>query len=707
MNRASKSPQESSSATSGTAKNSQATGSAISMSASALALAPANRSFSAITGGKSNGNGNAATGINGGSGAGTLRGRAQIQEAPAGSALAESRGLIEGEEPGQVEAMHQRLLFIMSFLVGSQVKVETRGGQSYVGVLDSINPNDAQSVVLRYAYVQDSSRATPPVDTLVVTGSDCLSISGAAAFAEHSVKESSRTGFKTDADISRMGSQIAARELHRWVPDESVELGGLESGLDHPAAGSQSWDQFATNEQLFGLTTDFDEEIYTTKLDRTRADYKEREREAIRIAQEIQSTPFANSHVAEERQEVAGDDSGVMDEEDRYGAVLRPSGAPGKYVPPYLRGKADAAPAAKQPALSKAESTENTEAPQSQSQRSSTSPAASAAQANASAAPNNAVAAAALAKLNIVMTGHSSLQKPSDAAATATTTTTITATATVIAPGTSASASSNAASPSLAGDPAITALSKPSNIGSGGKLANLRGLKHRTDAAALNKPMADITEKLNSERERIQQHKMALRQTRMSELKEFQKSFKLHTPMPEDLAEIIGVKKKQSLQRSDSESSTSSGNTAPSSEGRRKGGTPESNLKLNSARMSEPALTPAAPAAAQPQAPESVTAAKLASPAAKAVSLLAAAPTTATAMPVPAPAPSSPPKKPDTLPSEKPKLTLTPMPAPAPKQLQPQSQQPDAEGSDKKATASFKFNAKASSFKPSAAAPPF
>ncbi|KAJ1900043.1 poly(A)-binding protein binding protein, partial [Kickxella alabastrina] len=567
MNRASKSPQESSSATSGTAKNSQATGSAISMSASASALAPATRSFSAITAGNSNGKGNAATGINGGSGAGTLRGRAQIQEAPAGSALAASRGLIEGEEPDQVEAMHQRLLFIMSFLVGSQVKVETRGGQSYVGVLDSINPNDAQSVVLRYAYVQDSSKATPPVDTLVVTGSDCLSISGAAAFAEHSAKKSSRTGFKTDADISRMGSQIAARELHRWVPDESVELGGLESGLEHPATGGQSWDQFATNEQLFGLTTDFDEEIYTTKLDRTRADYKEREREAIRIAQEIQSTPFANSHVAEERQEVAGDDSGTMDEEDRYGAVLRPSGAPGKYVPPYLRGKADAAPAAKQPALSKAESTESTEAPQSQpqsqsqSQRSSASPAASAAQANASAAPNNAVAAAALAKLNIVMTGHSSLQKPSDAVATTTTTTT--ATATAMGPGTPGSASRNAVSPSLAGDPAITALSKPSNIGSGGKLANLRGLKHRTDAAALNKPMADITEKLNSERERIQQHKMALRQTRMSELKEFQKSFKLHTPMPEDLAEIIGVKKKQSLQRSDSESSTSSGNTAP------------------------------------------------------------------------------------------------------------------------------------------------
>jgi PAB1-binding protein PBP1 len=38
---------------------------------------------------------------------------------------------------------------------------------------------------------------------------------------------------------------------------------------------------------LFGIKTDFNEEIYTTKLDRSRADFKERERQAIAIANEI------------------------------------------------------------------------------------------------------------------------------------------------------------------------------------------------------------------------------------------------------------------------------------------------------------------------------------------------------------------------------------------------------------------------------------
>ena len=55
-----------------------------------------------------------------------------------------------------------------------------------------------------------------------------------------------------------------------------------------PGAGTNtSWDQFAANEQMFGVTTSFDEDLYTTKLDRSSADYKEKERKAQRIASEI------------------------------------------------------------------------------------------------------------------------------------------------------------------------------------------------------------------------------------------------------------------------------------------------------------------------------------------------------------------------------------------------------------------------------------
>lgn len=47
------------------------------------------------------------------------------------------------------------------------------------------------------------------------------------------------------------------------------------------------WNQFTANEKLFGVKTGFDEELYTTKLDRSGADFAEREKRAQALANEI------------------------------------------------------------------------------------------------------------------------------------------------------------------------------------------------------------------------------------------------------------------------------------------------------------------------------------------------------------------------------------------------------------------------------------
>lgn len=79
------------------------------------------------------------------------------------------------------------------------------------------------------------------------------------------------------------------------------------------------WDQFAENNRLFGLTTDYDESIYTTTIDKSHPQYKQRLAEAERKAREIERSTATNSHVAEERvmDNVGGDDKGG-DEEDKY-----------------------------------------------------------------------------------------------------------------------------------------------------------------------------------------------------------------------------------------------------------------------------------------------------------------------------------------------------------------------------------------------------
>ena len=108
--------------------------------------------------------------------------------------------------------------------------------------------------------------------------------------------ESVYPAFKTDVDISKAAPR-RERELQAWADDipENTTASG-RGGPGHvddmtfgagASQGSNTWDQFAANEKLFGVKAGFDEEAYTTKLDRTAPDYKEKEKRALALANEI------------------------------------------------------------------------------------------------------------------------------------------------------------------------------------------------------------------------------------------------------------------------------------------------------------------------------------------------------------------------------------------------------------------------------------
>lgn len=109
------------------------------------------------------------------------------------------------------------------------------------------------------------------------------------------------TAFKTDTDISQKGPARRERELQAWQPTSSddnshSQAAPLSTGAGHSddmtfgpgsAHGNNTWDQFAVNEKLFGVKAGFDEEAYTTKLDRNAPDFKEKEKKALALANEI------------------------------------------------------------------------------------------------------------------------------------------------------------------------------------------------------------------------------------------------------------------------------------------------------------------------------------------------------------------------------------------------------------------------------------
>lgn len=154
------------------------------------------------------------------------------------------------------------------------------------------------------------------------------------------------TGFRTDTDIS---GSLAMRErnLQRWEPSAA------DSNVDMSLESSQTggWDQFEANARLFGATTSYDENLYTTRINRNDPSYKKREAEAARIAREIEGTQSENPHLREERGQAFEGDG--HDEEERYSGVRREqasfpplqSGQPNTYTPPARRPPTQQPPA--------------------------------------------------------------------------------------------------------------------------------------------------------------------------------------------------------------------------------------------------------------------------------------------------------------------------------------------------------------------------
>lgn len=132
---------------------------------------------------------------------------------------------------------------------------------------------------------------------------------------------SAAAGFRTDTEISgRQHEHLFGRELQTaasWL-DPQLDSGELED--PRRRSSKSGWNQFEANEKLFGVVSTFDENIYTTKLDKTKIS-NQQSREAERIAQEIERQTSSNFHLQEERGHAAQADE--LDEEARYSSVDR------------------------------------------------------------------------------------------------------------------------------------------------------------------------------------------------------------------------------------------------------------------------------------------------------------------------------------------------------------------------------------------------
>ncbi|KAI9850032.1 MAG: hypothetical protein M1838_006172 [Thelocarpon superellum] len=258
---------------------------------------------------------------------------------------------------------NDRMIFLLANFIGRRASITVSNGNIFTGIFSGASLDAGESAwVLRMTQqtkqksvhqangVDDSAPdyiGSGPEHIMSFETKDVIDVAvNGVAFTDAPSRGQNgvSAGFRTDADISG-NLTMRERNLQRWEP--SADVGpdmSLETSHTQTSGTSGGWDQFEANERLYGVKSDYDEGIYTTTIDRSNPQYRQRLARAEKIAREIEGGNTLNPHVAEERGRALVDDSG-MDEEEKYSGVHRgpaevqalPTGQSNKYTPPARR----------------------------------------------------------------------------------------------------------------------------------------------------------------------------------------------------------------------------------------------------------------------------------------------------------------------------------------------------------------------------------
>ncbi|KAK9102486.1 hypothetical protein Sjap_019740 [Stephania japonica] len=250
-----------------------------------------------------------------------------------GNTGAVNGGKVKGHESPQ----RDRLIYLTTCLIGHHVEVHVKNGSVFSGIFHCTNAEKDFGVILKMArLIKDGSSkgqksladfvSKAPSKTLIIPAKELVqviakSVSVTGDELPNNFTER-RQDILIDSCISQSTSVEVRRELERWTPDEDdPQCPETEDIFDGSWNRNRNWDQFKTNAALFGVTSTFDEELYTTKLEKG-PQMKELELEATRIAREIEGEATQDLHLAEERGLPLQEDFDV-DEETRFSSVFR------------------------------------------------------------------------------------------------------------------------------------------------------------------------------------------------------------------------------------------------------------------------------------------------------------------------------------------------------------------------------------------------
>ena len=236
-------------------------------------------------------------------------------------------------------ALRERFLHLLLTVTGQSVTVSLKSGATYTGVLHTATPFAHLPDSQRFKYVLKAVSSSPPDasvegKTLILNMKEVVQVQIKSCRLDSLVVQAKGgiiDGTLTDTEISGAASVISrGKDLvsagSHWTSEPITSSGASSSSTlkTNSRAGAlqgniADWDQFKANEELFNVTANYDETVYTTALDHSNISRQDQLR-AAELARAIESSVTTNMHLAEERGHVMNQD---YDEEDRYAGVLK------------------------------------------------------------------------------------------------------------------------------------------------------------------------------------------------------------------------------------------------------------------------------------------------------------------------------------------------------------------------------------------------
>jgi hypothetical protein len=220
----------------------------------------------------------------------------------------------------------QRYYSLMLNSIGELLKINFISGDYIEGILYSIDPINNEFFIINNP--RRLSRTGIPIflkeSKLKIYFREISHID----FEIKNILKYIKSNFETDLQVSKKNAKNDKEEkkLVKYEVNENDKniftYKGLEDDLNDKDNDTK-WDQFEYNKKKYNVVSTYDENLYTTKLDKSKIT-KEQNDYAEKIYNEIKNSSYneKNIHILEDRG-IIDEKDGDFDEEDKYSSVIK------------------------------------------------------------------------------------------------------------------------------------------------------------------------------------------------------------------------------------------------------------------------------------------------------------------------------------------------------------------------------------------------